>query len=147
MLAAHGGCALPALQASACVAMQVSVRILGGLMALGYEIGSILKRTSAVFSDGQICVKLDSIEGMKQSFVQVTPHHSASIVCGSVMLQLDRSCNTQTHARAWGLSLSCFSVLPWMLMIDGADRRSTNATAGPGEGPRTSRQHRSTAWS
>ncbi|KAK9800247.1 hypothetical protein WJX73_005883 [Symbiochloris irregularis] len=53
------------------ISFEVSVRILGGLMALGYEIGSIMKRTSTVFSDGQVCVKLDSIEGMKQSFVQV----------------------------------------------------------------------------
>ena len=36
---------------------QVSVRILGGLMALGYQIGTIMKRTSAVFSDDRITVK------------------------------------------------------------------------------------------
>ena len=37
---------------------QVSVRILGGLMALGYQIGTIMKRTSAVFSDDRLTVKV-----------------------------------------------------------------------------------------
>ena len=51
--------------------VQVSVRVLGGLMALGYEIGSIMKRTSLLCTDGKTSVKLDTIEGMKQRFVQV----------------------------------------------------------------------------
>ena len=51
--------------------MQVSVKILGGLMALGYEIGTIMKRTSTSYSDDKICIKLDDIEGMDQTFVQV----------------------------------------------------------------------------
>jgi hypothetical protein len=29
------------------------VRILGGLMALGYQIGSIMRRTSEVYSDDE----------------------------------------------------------------------------------------------
>ena len=33
------------------VTFEVPVRILGGLMALGYEIGSIMRRTSEVYSD------------------------------------------------------------------------------------------------
>ena len=40
-------------------------------MALGYEIGSIMKRTSMLCTDGKTSVKLDTIEGMKQRFVQV----------------------------------------------------------------------------
>lgn len=51
--------------------VQVSVRILGGLMALGYEIGTMLKRSSAVYSDDQITVKLDDIEGMDKQYVQI----------------------------------------------------------------------------
>lgn len=35
------------------VTFEVPVRILGGLMALGYEIGSIMRRTSEVYSDSQ----------------------------------------------------------------------------------------------
>ena len=52
------------------------MRILGGLMALGYEIGSIMKRTSTLFSDGNVSVKLDNIEGMEQRYVQVPPRLS-----------------------------------------------------------------------
>ena len=51
-------------------ALQVSVRILGGLMALGYEIGTIMKRTSTVYSDACLTVKLDDIEGMGRQFIQ-----------------------------------------------------------------------------
>jgi hypothetical protein len=51
-------------------ALQVSVRILGGLMALGYEIGTIMKRTSTVYSDDCLTVKLDDIEGMGRQFIQ-----------------------------------------------------------------------------
>jgi hypothetical protein len=35
------------------VTFEVPVRILGGLMALGYEIGTIMRRTSEVFSDSK----------------------------------------------------------------------------------------------
>ena len=40
-------------------------------MALGYEIGTIMKRTSVVYADSRLTVKLDTIEGMGQQFVQV----------------------------------------------------------------------------
>ena len=43
-------------------------------MALGYEIGTIMKRTSIVYSDSRLTVKLDNIEGMGKQFVQVCPH-------------------------------------------------------------------------
>lgn len=35
------------------VTFEVPVRILGGLMALGYQIGSIMRRTSEVYSDDE----------------------------------------------------------------------------------------------
>ena len=54
-----------------CRCAQVSVRILGGLMALGYEIGTIMKRTSIVYADSRVTIKLDTIDGMGQQFVQV----------------------------------------------------------------------------
>lgn len=53
------------------ISFEVSVRILGGLMALGYEIGTIMKRTSTSYSDDKITIKLDQIEGMDRTFVQV----------------------------------------------------------------------------
>lgn len=47
------------------------MRILGGLMALGYEIGTIMKRTSVVYSDDRLTIKFDDIEGMGSTFLQV----------------------------------------------------------------------------
>ena len=35
------------------VTFEVPVRILGGLMALGYEIGSIMRRTSEIYADSE----------------------------------------------------------------------------------------------
>ena len=40
-------------------------------MALGYVIGSILKRNSISYSDDKITVKIDDIEGMGGKFIQV----------------------------------------------------------------------------
>ena len=40
-------------------------------MALGYEIGTIMKRTSVSYSDDKVTIKLDDIEGMERQFVQV----------------------------------------------------------------------------
>ncbi|GBF98882.1 phosphoribulokinase uridine kinase [Raphidocelis subcapitata] len=54
------------------ITFEVSVRVLGGLMALGYEIGTIMRRSSATATsaDGEVTVKLDSIENLGE-FVQV----------------------------------------------------------------------------
>ncbi|KAK6128261.1 hypothetical protein DH2020_037999 [Rehmannia glutinosa] len=52
---------------------QVSVRLLGGLMALGYTIASILKRSSHVFSNDKICVKTDWLEQLNRKYVQALP--------------------------------------------------------------------------
>ena len=40
-------------------------------MALGYEIGTIMKRNSIIHSDDSLTIKLDTIEGMGAGFVQV----------------------------------------------------------------------------
>ncbi len=40
-------------------------------MALGYEIGTIMKRNSIIHSDDRLTIKLDTIEGMGTGFVQV----------------------------------------------------------------------------
>ncbi|KAL6785836.1 CMPK1 [Auxenochlorella protothecoides x Auxenochlorella symbiontica] len=53
------------------VTFEVPVRILGGLMALGYDVGTIMRRTSRTFSNDRVTIKLDAIEGMDRSFVQV----------------------------------------------------------------------------
>lgn len=59
--------------------MQVSVRILGGLMALGYEIGTMLKRSSQVYFDETLTIKIDEIEGMDRQYVQIQGKDRAAV--------------------------------------------------------------------
>ncbi|CAL9128108.1 unnamed protein product [Musa textilis] len=53
------------------ITFEVSVRLLGGLMALGYTIAAILKRSSHVFSDDRVIVKIDWLEQLKRTYIQV----------------------------------------------------------------------------
>lgn len=55
------------------ITFEVSVRLLGGLMALGYEMAHIIKRSSRVFKDPEsaITVKLDHLEQLSRDYVQV----------------------------------------------------------------------------
>ena len=53
------------------IKFEVGVRILGGLMALGYEVGAIMKRRSREWSDEILSVKVDWIEGLDRSFTQI----------------------------------------------------------------------------
>ena len=75
------------------VTFEVPVRILGGLMALGYEIGTIMQRTTESFStqDGNVIVKLDHIVGMTQCFVQVQSKERAAVAKVGTALGLDGS--------------------------------------------------------
>ncbi|KMT08358.1 hypothetical protein BVRB_6g140410 isoform A [Beta vulgaris subsp. vulgaris] len=53
------------------ITFEVSVRLLGGLMTLGYTIAAILKRNSHVFSDGKVTVKIDWLEQLNRQYIQV----------------------------------------------------------------------------
>lgn len=53
------------------ITFEVSVRLLGGLMALGYTIATILKRRSHTFSDDRVCVKIDWLTRLNRQYVQV----------------------------------------------------------------------------
>ncbi|KAH9722425.1 Inorganic pyrophosphatase TTM1 [Citrus sinensis] len=53
------------------ITFEVSVRLLGGLMALGYTIATILKRSSHIFYDDRVCVKTDWLEQLNRKYVQV----------------------------------------------------------------------------
>lgn len=53
------------------ITFEVSVRLLGGLMALGYEMATILKRTSQVFADDKVVVKIDKLEQLQRKYIQV----------------------------------------------------------------------------
>ena len=73
------------------VTFEVPVRILGGLMALGYEIGTIMQRTSESFhrQDEKLTIKLDHIVGMTQVFVQVQGKDRAAVAAAATALGLD----------------------------------------------------------
>ncbi|KAL4346448.1 hypothetical protein GQ457_17G015180 [Hibiscus cannabinus] len=53
------------------ITFEVSVRLLGGLMALGYTISAIIKRNSHIFSDDSVCVKIDWLEQLNRQYLQV----------------------------------------------------------------------------
>ncbi|KAK8511679.1 hypothetical protein V6N13_029277 [Hibiscus sabdariffa] len=53
------------------ISFEVSVRLLGGLMALGYTIAAILKRSSHAFSGDKVSVKIDWLEQLNRKYVQV----------------------------------------------------------------------------
>jgi hypothetical protein len=44
------------------ITFEVSVRLLGGLIVLGYTLAATLKRSSHVFFDGEDTVKIDWLE-------------------------------------------------------------------------------------
>eukprot|EP00210_Caulerpa_lentillifera_P003903 g3728.t2 len=70
------------------ISFEVSVRILGGLMALGYEIGPILKRRSIVVSDGNLSIKLDTIEKLGK-FIQIQGDSREKVATAGTKLGLD----------------------------------------------------------
>jgi adenylate cyclase class IV len=71
------------------VTFEVPVRILGGLMALGYEIGTIMQRTSESYSANGLTAKVDHILGMDRSFVQVQGKDRAAVAAAGAALGLD----------------------------------------------------------
>ncbi|KAF6166738.1 hypothetical protein GIB67_005614 [Kingdonia uniflora] len=56
------------------ISFEVSVRLLGGLLALGYTIAAILKRNNHAFFDDKVCVKIDLLEQLNRHYVQVLSH-------------------------------------------------------------------------
>lgn len=91
--------------------MQVNVRILSGLMALGYEIGPIMRRTSLVLCNDDVTVKFDDVEGLGH-FFQVQGKDREKVAGVASQLGLDgtyvsRSYIEQVRRRwcIWGRSL------------------------------------------
>ncbi|CAG7893495.1 unnamed protein product [Brassica rapa] len=62
------------------ITFEVSVRLLGGLMALGYTIATILKRKSHIFDDEKVIVKTDWLEQLNRTYVQVVQGRDRSFV-------------------------------------------------------------------
>ncbi|KAK4426908.1 Inorganic pyrophosphatase TTM1 [Sesamum alatum] len=79
------------------ITFEVSVRLLGGLMALGYTIASILKRNSHVFSNDKICVKTDWLEQLNRKYVQVQGRDRLYVKYVAEELGLDGSYVPRTY--------------------------------------------------
>ncbi|XP_020547430.1 uridine-cytidine kinase C isoform X2 [Sesamum indicum] len=79
------------------ITFEVSVRLLGGLMALGYTIAAILKRSSHVFSDERVCVKIDWLEQLNRHYVQVQGRDRIVVKCVAEQLGLEGSYVPRTY--------------------------------------------------
>ncbi|KAL8229055.1 hypothetical protein R6Q57_013955 [Mikania cordata] len=79
------------------ITFEVSVRLLGGLMALGYTIASILKRSSHVFCDDRVCVKIDWLEQMNRHYVQVQGRDRVTVRSVAEQLGLEGSYTPRTY--------------------------------------------------
>ncbi|MBA0573464.1 hypothetical protein Golob_000736 [Gossypium lobatum] len=79
------------------ITFEVSVRLLGGLMALGYTIATILKRNSHVFSDDKVCVKIDWLEQLNRQYFQVQGRDRSVVKCVAEKLGLEGSYISRTY--------------------------------------------------
>ena len=73
------------------ITFEVSVRLLGGLMTLGYTIQTILKRSSCMFFDDGIVVKIDKLEQLHRKYMQVQGKDRARVADIANKLGLDGS--------------------------------------------------------
>ncbi|KAK9926201.1 hypothetical protein M0R45_023443 [Rubus argutus] len=79
------------------ITFEVSVRLLGGLMALGYTIAAILKRSSHIFCDDRVCVKTDWLEQLNRQYVQVQGKDRLYVKYIAEQLGLDGSYVPRTY--------------------------------------------------
>ncbi|XP_054808274.1 inorganic pyrophosphatase TTM2-like [Prosopis cineraria] len=85
------------------ISFEVSVRLLGGLMALGYTIATILKRNSHVFSDDKVSVKLDWLEQLNRQYVQVQGKDRSTVRCIAQHLSMEGSYIARTYIEQFQL--------------------------------------------
>ncbi|XP_059308690.1 inorganic pyrophosphatase TTM2-like [Lycium ferocissimum] len=79
------------------ISFEVSVRLLGGLMALGYTMAAILKRSSHVFSDERVYVKIDWLEQLNRHYVQVQGRDRVVVKSIADQLGLEGSYTPRTY--------------------------------------------------
>uniref|UniRef100_A0A2P2MBH4 JHL10I11.7 protein n=2 Tax=Rhizophora mucronata TaxID=61149 RepID=A0A2P2MBH4_RHIMU len=79
------------------ITFEVSVRLLGGLMALGYSIASIMKRSSHIFCNDRVCVKTDWLEQLNRHYVQVQGRDRLYVQHVAEKLGLDGSYVPRTY--------------------------------------------------
>ncbi|XAR63854.1 Uridine kinase [Bertholletia excelsa] len=79
------------------ITFAASVKLLGGLMALGYTIATILKRSSHIFSDDKVTVKIDWLEQVNRKYVQVQARDRLYVKFTAEQLGLDGSYVPRTY--------------------------------------------------
>ncbi|KAL6953049.1 Inorganic pyrophosphatase ttm2 [Sarracenia purpurea var. burkii] len=97
------------------ITFEVSVRLLGGLMALGYTIATILKRSSHVFSDETVCVKIDWLEQLNRHYVQVQGKDRLLVKYVAEQLGLEGSYVPRTYIEQIQLEKLVNEVMVWLL--------------------------------
>ncbi|KAB2633728.1 uridine-cytidine kinase C-like [Pyrus ussuriensis x Pyrus communis] len=95
------------------ITFEVSVRLLGGLMALGYTIASILKRSSHIFCDDRVCVKVDWLEQLNRQYVQVQGKERLYVKDIAQKLGLDGSYVPHTYIEQIQLEKLVNDVMAW----------------------------------
>ncbi|XP_048445434.1 inorganic pyrophosphatase TTM1-like isoform X3 [Pyrus x bretschneideri] len=95
------------------ITFEVSVRLLGGLMALGYTIASILKRSSHIFCDDRVCVKVDWLEQLNRQYVQVQGKERLYVKDIAQKLGLDGSYVPRTYIEQIQLEKLVNDVMAW----------------------------------
>lgn len=73
------------------ITFEVSVRLLGGLMALGYTIKTILKRTTRMIFDDAVVVKIDKPDRLHRKYMQVQGKDRVRVAEVASKLGLDGS--------------------------------------------------------
>ncbi|KAJ7521313.1 hypothetical protein O6H91_19G047600 [Diphasiastrum complanatum] len=100
------------------ITFEVSVRLLGGLMALGYEMAAILKRNSHVFADEKLVVKIDKLEQVEQRYVQVQGKDRSLVAEAAKNLGLEGSFIPRSYIEQIQLEKLTAEALPDNLKTD-----------------------------
>ncbi|KAJ6312447.1 hypothetical protein OIU77_014051 [Salix suchowensis] len=79
------------------ITFEVTVKLLSGLMALGYTIATILQRSSHIFSDDRVCVKIDWLGQLNRQYVQVQGRDRLVVKFIAEQLGLEGSYTPRTY--------------------------------------------------
>ncbi|KAL3578579.1 hypothetical protein D5086_020083 [Populus alba] len=79
------------------ITFEVTVKLLSGLMALGYTIAAILQRSSHIFSDDRVCVKIDWLGQLNRQYVQVQGRDRLVVKFIAEQLGLEGSYTPRTY--------------------------------------------------
>lgn len=73
------------------MSFEVNVRVLSGLMTLGYTVGAILKRSSDVFesTESDLLIKLDHVEKLNKTYVSINSKERTVVEATGTALVLD----------------------------------------------------------